>query len=343
MSNSQPCVIACSATGGRFPMMVGILDYLENEILRPLGYEPLRIGSSGGTLAAMARTITEPGEDSVWWLEKVTKVSGVAKIGGVKLPLNIWNLCMHGGLLASHKLLPTLEHLIEGPHRNGSTAACMFSVSSRYEARILLDPKVLTSEQITKFVAASMSLQFAISPTEILNRDLPVWLQKKWGVVDHPDNFSVCSDGGTGSYLPVSLRGLHWNVPAGTPVIGIALDPVGIAQYRPEGLVGNTLQGGNPISKIWKGCWSVVAANSNEDWEKAVADNNGHPSFLFTVPTPKHLEKYELRFDHTFEEAMEMYEYGYMEAKRKLKFPLPGTENETLDEVLANLFGKEIK
>ena len=48
-----PIVIACSATGGRHPIMTAILDTLENEVLHPLGYEPLRIGSSGGTLSAL--------------------------------------------------------------------------------------------------------------------------------------------------------------------------------------------------------------------------------------------------------------------------------------------------
>jgi len=59
--STKPIVIACSATGGRHPIMSAILDTLENEVLHPLGYEPLRIGSSGGTLSALAHAIEGPG------------------------------------------------------------------------------------------------------------------------------------------------------------------------------------------------------------------------------------------------------------------------------------------
>ena len=315
--------------------MLGILDYLENEVLLPLGYRPHRIGSSGGTLSSYARTLTPPGENAIWWLEKAAEVSGAAKVGGTRTPLNLWNLCVHGGLLASKDVVPLVKHIMEGPQVNGSTAACMFSITSRYEARVRLDG--LPLDQIAKFISASMSLQVAVSPTEILNRDLPLWLQEKWGVVDYPDSYSACSDGGTGSYLPVSLRGLHWDVPEGTPVIGVSLDPVGAAQYRPDGLTGSVFNGGNPFKKIWRGCWSVVGANANEDWEKAVADNDVYPACLLSFPTPDHLAKYELRLDTTISEAMEMYEYGLMEVERRVQFPSPGTRGLPLVEFLESL------
>ena len=334
---TQPCVIACSATGGRHPIMLAILDVIENEVLLPLKYEPLRIGSSGGTLSSIARTLTPPGETSEWWLEKAASVGGAAKVGGTRSLVNLWNLIVHGGLLNSKKLVPVIEYMVEGDHINGKTAACMYSITSGYEARVLLDQDALTPRQIAEFITASVSLQVAMSPTEILNRSLPLWLQKKWDVLDHPDKYSACTDGGTGSYMPVSLRGLEWHVPKGTPVIGIALNLVGEAEYRPEGLVGSLFSGGSTFKKLFRSIWSLVGANATEDWEKAVQDNDVHPDILLAIPTPEHLAKYELRLDTSFEEAMEMYEWGVEETRRRLELPMPGTKGMTLKEYLKTL------
>jgi len=318
-------------------MTLAILDTLEETVLGPLGYEPFRIGSSGGTMASLARTLTPPGQDSTWWLERASEVSSAGKIGGSRTMTNLYNLGMYGGLLRSDKLTDLMEYVMEGDHVNGRTAACTFSITCRYEPRVVLDQQTMTPRQIAEWVTASISLPLAGSPTEILNRSMPLWLQKKWNVEDHPDEYSACSDGGIGSYMPVSLRGLHWSVPVGTPVIGVALDSIGVSEYQSKGLVGPTTAGGNPFSKVSRSCWSVTAANATEDWEKAVADSNIYPAYLFQMLTPKHLEKYELRLDTTLEEAMEMYEYGVMETTRLLRLPMPGTNGKTLAEALAAL------
>jgi hypothetical protein len=126
-------------------------------------------------------------------------------------------------------------------------------------------------------------------------------------------------------------------VPVGTPVIGIALNAVGEAKYQPKGLVGSIFNGGNTFTKLFRSIWSMVGANATEDWEKAVQDNDIHSAILLAIPTPDHLAKYELRLDTNLEEAMEMYEWGVMETKRRLQLPMPGTDGKTLKEFLRNL------
>jgi hypothetical protein len=306
-------VLAFSSSGGRFPIHLGIADWIESELVADGWVIAARIGTSGGAFAAVTRS---RGIGSREWFEIAVPVGHHAHIGPSKKWRHAWNMLMYGGVLRSSSLISNSRDGLfvqgggwteEGQPAGTPCYTVAWSITSNTEVVFPVD-----LGNVAEVVVASSSIPGVISPTEIRNGDLSPEIQRKLRVEDHPEEFSAFVDGAVSTPVPIDtafdLPEVKDRIDQGrqVAVLGISLDPAEV-RYRPDGLVGSALSGGVFYKKILSGCFAALKSATVEDMEDAM--DVGTCAMLNVSTGP--FSEYAAKFDVTVEEAATMWQYGF--------------------------------
>lgn len=306
--------VVAGVTGGRHNMMWGALVALQNALEKD--YDVVAyFGFSGGSIAAALMSSEmhkEPGGPEAW-IKKSTPYGKYGKIGGCKLPCNLWNLFRHGGMLYSKTLyLRVFKDMFSQLTLKTPVYMGAWSPSSNKE--ILLDAQRICPG---KGIASSAALPFAISPFQISNRELLSlgYGDVMKGISSDPDGYSFFADGGISSALGVGIideaeavQKEEAKTGFPVPVIGINIDPI---TYDHSSDFKNYPW----YKKIWESCWGTVRSNVHDDIREAESER---ALFLSVLPTEAGLMKFATKFDASFDENMMLYKAGYNQCEEWL-------------------------
>lgn len=300
MENLPMVRIVYGPTGGRFPLMFGVAKALE-EALDRLGVGIIdRVGISGGSIVAAVRSA---GRDFPDWMRENEGLGKFCTIGGWKLPVQLWSLLRHGGLLNSKTVLQkTFQSLIS----TIPTEPC-YAVSWCSSAKKPVAFSLMSNPLAATCVLASAAIPIAFSPVVIPNSDLSPEIRQRIGVTE--EGVSRFQDGGLSDAFPAML--IDQKI---VPTIMVFIDPVPM--------------GGEERKS--KDVWDRVFGIQNKALLLAASARKKQNTQLFVVPTVPEMLEHSMKFDLQIEDAMAMYRHGFVMAHYtfRLQLDLPTKEVE---------------
>jgi predicted acylesterase/phospholipase RssA len=306
-------------------------------------------GSSGGSIVAKLMASDIPNDERLQHALNFIPLTKYARVGGWAIIRNIWNACVHGGLLYWKRVwekafIPMFQEL----KPNGEPAyAITYNLSSSQQMIIPLGTK-----HDAKAVASSCALQGWISTPHWSGRELrEAGVDPEYhGMGD--EDVAVTCDGGTSSalaleeaytVLPPMLEAVEivntpdQNVrnPFPPPVFAIDVDPLaGVpkAQFDPT-YAGNVFTGGGPSFIFRRFVDSIFATvDANKEQSKQTNQMNTRPTYFIIIETTGEytdsagttvdLGAFGKKFEATKEEATALFEYGHTWMEQKLKEPV---------------------
>ncbi len=310
-------------TGGRHPQMVGLAATI-NRRLEAEGFNVVaHFGFSGGAIVAalMSLGIHKVENGAAQWVAAGAESGSHGKIGGLRTPMNAWNLLTKGGLINSATLHDKVfKDAFKGTLHTPAYAGS-WCISHDCEVLFKLDEKGVAAG-----VMSSCALPFAISPMIRKNSEL---LEAGYGEVlpgikDDPDGESYFGDGGICSALGVGIvddvpeiREVEAETNRRVPVIGINIDNID-PTHKPA-------FGKEPWYKmLWAGCWGTVRANVLDDIREARSERYLQ---LCIAPTPPEMLKFKTKFDASQKDNLAMYQAGVAQAEEWLKTTYDGYDD----------------
>tara|TARA_X000000950_G_scaffold200081_2_gene240877 strand:+ start:2060 stop:3085 length:1026 start_codon:yes stop_codon:yes gene_type:complete len=298
----QSVRIIYGPTGGRYAMMYGIAVALERKLLE-LGVSVLdRVGISGGALVA---TSMSGKEDFEAWISRCISLTKNLRIGKWQIPQNLFNLCVHGGLLNSSKTLETVfDKLFAAP----PTEDC-YAISWSKSAKQSVAFPLKNSPHFAKYLLASAAMPIVFSPVKINKSELPPSVAEALLLAEGEE--ATFQDGGLSGIFPADLIDGKK-----VPTIMVFIDQIPLTlkelNQKPHDL------------------WDRLFGLRNKANRVAVSARRKTNIQLFIVPQLESFERYRLNFQLDLETAMLMYNHGKVmtEQSFNLYLSLP----EQLDE-----------
>ena len=300
--------IVYGPTGGRFPIMFGIAEALENS-LESMGIQILdRVGISGGAIVAAVRASNKSYHE---WMPECAVLSNNCSLFGWRTPAQVLNLVFKGGFLNSKKTLETtFKKMFPTPPKDPCWSISWCTSSKKAVAFNLTENPLAAT-----MMMASAAMPIAFSPVVIPNSELSKEVRTSLGVNQH--GVSTFADGGLSDVFPARLIDKQI-----VPTVMVFIDPL------PP--IGET-----PPKDFW-GRWFGL---QNKSHLLAQSSRRKKTTQIFIVPSPPDFEKHRTRFSLSLEQANIMYLHGKIMAENSFRLMLtlpPENLNQKDDEGQGN-------